>query len=171
MKFNCTGNSLLLQSSKWFADCPGRSRGMHWRSRLPLIPLCLPLCLYILFALTGCSLPQISAESRLFPAITIDFLDTYTLSVEGVDGWMAIAYDSSGTQATDPITYRLYAIAKGKDNTPQIQTLTLSLDTTDPTQPRFNQVAVPRTTPLLNEAGEPLTGDRFAPTWYGAFPR
>jgi hypothetical protein len=124
----------------------GIRKGIH------IVVLC--LCSWVL--LTGCSLPQVSAEDRLFLNLSADFLGVTTLpksQFEGttVGGLSAIAYD----QRRD----RFYALSDDRRNA-RFYTLKLTLD--KPTgQPK--PVAIETVTPLLDDAGQPYPNNTIDP--------
>ncbi|MGA7935271.1 MAG: esterase-like activity of phytase family protein [Kovacikia sp.] len=70
----------------------------YTQSRSPLLAWLMALLLAIALLLTGCDLPQVSAEDRLFLNLSLDFLDEYQLpptKFEGtpVGGLSALTYD------------------------------------------------------------------------------
>ena len=104
--------------------------------------------------LTACSVPQVSAEDRLFLNLSLDFLGEYQLprmEFEGtrVGGLSAITYDRQRD--------RYYAISDDRSNfaPARFYTLALSLNTTDSKTPAIKQVTVERVTTMTGEDGKP----------------
>ncbi|MBE9031464.1 esterase-like activity of phytase family protein [filamentous cyanobacterium LEGE 11480] len=65
------------------------------RRSLALLPL-LAISLAVSLLVTGCSLPEVSAESRLFAPVALEFVDSYTLpknAAPDVGGLSGLAYD------------------------------------------------------------------------------
>lgn len=96
-------------------------RVKKWASSLLLI-------LIVSGLLGGCSLPQVSAEDRLFLDLSVDLIGSYTLPKqdfegEPVGGISAIAYDIPSD--------RLYALSDNRDH-PRFYTFTLQNLNTSP---------------------------------------
>jgi hypothetical protein len=114
----------------------------------------LKACLAIVLVglLTACSLPQVSAEDRLFLPLSLEFLGSYTLDVKSfkdtpVGGLSGITYDRQNDQ--------LYAISDDRsERAPaRFYTLKLRLDTTT-AQPSLKQVTIQDVTLLKDENGQ-----------------
>lgn len=126
------------------------------------------LAIALLTLLTGCSLPQVSVEERIFLNLSVDFLGAYELpkqTIEGVPlgGLSGITYD----RARD----RFYAISDDRSNNGSARFYTLNLaiqaaapspnpDTASSTIPdtappaiNISRVEVEKTTVLLAEDG------------------
>jgi hypothetical protein len=81
----------------------------------------LPVALSLMLLLTGCSIPQVSAESRLFLSLSATLVGSYTLpqtDFQGttVGGFSALSYDAQQD--------RIYGLVDDKTN-PRIYTLHL----------------------------------------------
>lgn len=90
-----------------------------------LVPFCLSLFLSAIVFLTGCSLPQIKAEDRLFLPLSLDYLGEYRLpkgDFEGtpVGGLSGIAYDRQRN--------RFYAVSDDRSERAPARFYTLKLD-------------------------------------------
>jgi hypothetical protein len=82
----------------------------------------LPVALFLTLLLTGCSIPQVSAESRLFLGLSATLVGSYTLpqtNFQGapIGGFSALSYDAQQD--------RLYGLVDDKTN-PRIYTLHLN---------------------------------------------
>lgn len=126
----------------------GRRVVSHWFLILLVLP-CLGL-------LSGCNLPQVSAEDRLFLKLNVEVLDEYRLPKQDfqntpVGGLSAIAYD--------PQQDRLYAQSddRGDRAAARFYTLKLNLDGTNPQQPKIKNVAVEKVTTLRASDGQPFS--------------
>jgi hypothetical protein len=123
----------------------------------------LVVALFILvLPLTGCSLPQVSAEQRLFLDLSLDFLGEYRLprinfQATPVGGLSGITYDRSQDQ--------FYAISDDRsDLAPaRFYTLKLSLDPNNPKTPTIQQVEVKGVTSLLNQDSQPYAKGTLDP--------
>ena len=98
----------------------------RWIALLPLL-----FCLAGPILLMGCSLPQVSAESRLFLNLSVTFLGDYALPQQTVanslvGGLSALAYDRTGD--------RFYALADD-DSDPRFYTLALQIQVEPETDP------------------------------------
>jgi hypothetical protein len=114
----------------------------------------LKACLAIVLVglLTACSLPQVSAEDRLFLPLSLEFLGSYTLDVKSfkdtpIGGLSGITYDRQNDQ--------FYAISDDRsERAPaRFYTLKLQLDTTS-AQPSLKQVTIQDVTLLKDENGQ-----------------
>lgn len=121
---------------------------------------------------SGCSLPQIQAEDRLFLPLTIEFLDEYILPATDYQGTMvgglsAIAYDRHRDQ--------LYALSddRGRLAPPRFYTLRLhtaedtessnTLDQTTGVAIRIQSVDIESVTYLTQDDGSPFPVDTLDP--------
>jgi hypothetical protein len=112
----------------------------------------LPVALCLTLLLTGCSIPQVSAESRLFLSLSTALVGSYTLpqtDFKGttVGGFSALSYD--------PQQDRMYGLVDDKVN-PRIYTLHL-----DPTASSSKALTVEAVTSLkdpLKTAGSEVAG-------------
>ncbi|NJP10812.1 MAG: esterase-like activity of phytase family protein [Leptolyngbyaceae cyanobacterium RU_5_1] len=112
------------------------------------------LAIALMPLLTACTLPQVSAEERLFLNLSLDFLGEYTLPKQKfqgtpVGGLSAITYDRKRD--------RIYAISDDRgDLAPsRFYTLKLSLDAADPKAPKLKRIEVEGATTLTDETGQP----------------
>lgn len=110
------------------------------------------LAIVLVGVLTACSLPQVSAEDRLFLPLSLEFLGSYTLDVKSfkdtpVGGLSGITYDRQNDQ--------FYAISDDRsERAPaRFYTLKLQLDTTT-AQPSLKQVTIQDVTLLKDENGQ-----------------
>lgn len=115
-----------------------------------MLGLLLGFLLCGLLLLSSCSLPQVTAEDRIFLPLALEFLGDYRLSetnFEGprVGGLSALAYD----RAQD----RFYALSDDQSNQApaRFYTLALDLDST----PRLQRVTVTGVTVLKTDRGTP----------------
>lgn len=122
--------------------------------RFNLTSCLLALMLAIMPLLTGCDLPQVSAEDRLFLNLKLDFLGEYQLPKE----------DFKGTRVggLSGLTYnrqrdRFYAISDDRSEfaPARFYTLKLDLDATNVKAPRLKQVAIETVTTITGEDGKP----------------
>lgn len=108
----------------------------------------------IIFLLAGCTLPQVSAEDRLFLEVAVDFIGSYTLpkqNFEGepIGGISAIAYDIPKD--------RLYALSDNRDR-PRFYTFQTTGFTSD--RPTLTPESV---TYLKDNEGNPYAPGDFDP--------
>jgi hypothetical protein len=85
----------------------------------------LPLCLSLVLLLTSCSLPQVSAESRLFLPLSVSLAADYTLSQTDFKGTKAGGFSAL---AYSPQNNRIYALS---DDAVSPRFYTLDLNSTD----------------------------------------
>jgi hypothetical protein len=85
----------------------------------------LPLCLSLVLLLTGCSLPQVSAESRLFLPLSVALAADYTLPKTDFKGTMAGGFSAL---AYSPQNNRIYALS---DDAVSPRFYTLDLNSAD----------------------------------------
>lgn len=127
------------------------------------------LALVLVLLVTGCAIPQIKAEDRLFLPVTAELLDVYTLppqDVEGttVGGLSALVYDRPRD--------RLYALSddRGQFGPARFYTLAVTLGK-DGGQPRFDTVRLEGFTPLLDTTGNPYPRGSIDPEGMALSPR
>lgn len=120
------------------------------------------------FFLTSCSLPQVSAEDRLFLDLSLDYLGRYELpqqDFEGttVGGLSAITYDVQRD--------RFYALSDDRGNIapPRFYTLRLDVPTAPTTAP--GQIAIEQVTQLKDAAGKPYAPNQLDPEGLALSPR
>ncbi|NJN56455.1 MAG: esterase-like activity of phytase family protein [Leptolyngbyaceae cyanobacterium SL_5_9] len=120
--------------------------------------------------LAGCTLPQVSAEERLFLNLSLDFLGEYRLpsdtSFEAtpVRGLSAIAYDRQGD--------RFYALSDDRSEFAPARFYTLKLNlSNDAGEVAIAGVEVERVTTLLKEDGEPFAQGTIDPEGLALSPR
>jgi hypothetical protein len=112
--------------------------------------------------LTGCDLPQVSAEERLFLPLAVEFLGAYQLPSTKfqdtpVGGLSGITYDRPQDL--------FYAVSDDRsDRAPaRFYTLKMELDETTPTMPKIKTIAVQAVTTLKQKAGEPYAKGTIDP--------
>lgn len=125
------------------------------------------LLLGLTLLLGACSLPQVSAEDRLFLPVTVEYLGEYRLPPQSfeettVGGLSALAYAAS--------TNQLYALSddRGRFGPPRFYTLAL-----DPAAalPAIADLTITAVTPLRNEAGQPYALGELDPEGMALSPR
>ncbi len=145
---------LKLQTLKLpLQDSSVRDR-LGWRRLAWLLSL---IC--VIGLLGGCSLPQVTAEERLFLDLSLDFLGEYQLpklQVEEapVGGLSAITYDRQRD--------RLYALSDDRSGYGPARFYTLKL-TVDPVTSRPQVIAVERVTVLKDASGTPYAQGTLDP--------
>ncbi|MBF2029345.1 MAG: esterase-like activity of phytase family protein [Oscillatoriales cyanobacterium C42_A2020_001] len=112
------------------------------------------LVMMLIPLLTGCDLPQVSAEERIFLNLNLDFLGEYKLPKMNfqetpVGGLSAITYDRQRDL--------FYAISDDRsDFAPaRFYTLKLAIDSTAPQAPKIQTVNLQNVTTITNEDGKP----------------
>lgn len=126
------------------------------------------LCL--LLTLSGCDLPQVSAEERLFLPLQVELLDIATLPQQTfedtvVGGLSSLAYDAQGDV--------FYALSddRGSFAAPRFYTLEIQTNPTDPAAPTIASVAVEAVTTLKDVDGSEYVRDRLDPEGVVLSPR
>jgi hypothetical protein len=121
--------------------------------------------LCIVLVLTGCAVPQVSAEQRLFLDLSVELLGETVLpaqTVEGtpVGGLSAITYDVQRD--------RFYALSddRGGIALPRFYTLTAAV-----TPNGLQDLTIEKVTPLTDEAGEPFGNGQLDPEGMALTPR
>ncbi len=115
----------------------------------------------LLTLLTSCSLPQVSAEDRIFLNFSLDFLGEYSLpqstqfNHHSIGHLSGITYAIPGYNKTTEGIY-FYALADyPQENTTQF--LTLKFDLTSADQTTLNQITIESETQLKDQSGQPLS--------------
>ncbi|HEY9647817.1 MAG TPA: esterase-like activity of phytase family protein [Chroococcidiopsis sp.] len=148
----------------------------QWRLKLWAVvrsivqPIVRPMVLLtVLWLLSGCALPQVSAEERLFLDVSLDFLGSVVVpadtAVEGmpVRGLSAIAYS--------PERDRLYALSDDRSVHAPSRFYTLKLAIANAETVTLEGVEVESVTPLLAEDGNPYPEGRIDPEGLALSPR
>ncbi|MBD2462219.1 esterase-like activity of phytase family protein [Oscillatoria sp. FACHB-1407] len=137
--------------------------------RLPSLLKLLTLGL-LLFCFTGCALPRVNAEDRLFLDLSLDFLGAYELPVDTfenttVGGLSGIAYDRQRD--------RLYAVSDDRSsiNPARFYTLKLDIGADEAGQPRFNGVEITGVTTLKDQTGATYSPNSLDPEGIALSPR
>lgn len=116
--------------------------------------------LSLLLLVSGCSLPQVSAEDRIFLPLSLELLGEYrlpTTTVEGttVGGLSALNYDRQNNC--------FYALSDDRSRTAPARFYTLEIDLgKNSPQPHLDQVSVVAMTPLQQD-GEPYAQETIDP--------
>lgn len=131
-----------------------------------LLRYCLPLLCCVLL-LTGCDLPQVTAEARIFLNLSMDYLGGYQLYETEFDGTRfggisAITYDRNRD--------RFYALSDDRAQ-PRFYTLNLQLDQTKPNRPQIQTLEIENVTFLQNEDAQPYKTDRIDPEGIALTPQ
>lgn len=123
-----------------------------------------------LLTLTGCDLPQVSAEERLFLPLQIELLDVATLPAQTfadtpVGGLSALTYDRQRDV--------FYALSddRGRLAPPRFYTLAMATDFSTPESPKIADIAVQAITTLKDQAGNEYPSDRLDPEGMVLSPR
>jgi hypothetical protein len=128
------------------------------------------LAIAMLVLLTGCSLPRVSAEERLFLPLSLEFLDGYELpqlEVDGtpVRGLSALSYDRQRD--------RLYALSddRGDQAPARFYTLGLTIDQADDGPINIGAIAPESVTILTDESGAEFVPGTIDPEGMALTPR
>jgi len=123
------------------------------------------ICFCLLLLVTGCTLPQVSAEDRLFLDLSVDFLGEVILPAEDfedtpVGGLSALTYD--------PAIDRFYALSddRGGRAPSRFYTLNLQLSTEG-----FQSATVEAITTLKNADGVPFPARQLDPEGMALTPQ
>jgi len=118
--------------------------------------------------LTACGLPiaQVQAEPRLFPDLSLEFLDSYTLPTQAIDdlpvgGLSGLVYDRRQD---------LYYAVSDDRRSPRFYTLALALGQTGK-RVEIQKIDVTSVTRLKTLEGQPYPGDRLDPEGIALSPR
>jgi hypothetical protein len=138
---------------------------VNWRRRIWVRVVVAGLVL----AIAGCTLPQVSAEDRLFLDVSLELLDVTTLpdqTVEGtpVGGLSALAYDRQTSQ--------FYALSddRGTLAPPRFYTLTMGVTPTE-TGAALDPIVVDGVTLLRDASGEIYDTNQIDPEGMALSPR
>ena len=130
-----------------------RFRPIHWFFALVLA---------LIPCLTGCDLPQVSAEERIFLNLNLDFLSEYQLPKQEfqstpVGGLSGITYDRQINQ--------FYVVSDDRsDFAPaRFYTLNMVLDASNPKAPKIQQIDLQSVTTITNEDGKPYAKGEVDP--------
>lgn len=122
------------------------------------------------FFLSGCSLPRVSAEERIFLNVSLDFLDAYELP--------NVKFEDTPVRGLSGITYdrerdRLYAVSDDRgDRAPaRFYTLKLTVSQTEDNRPYIDGIEVETVTFLLNETGDTFATGTIDPEGIALSPR
>jgi hypothetical protein len=113
--------------------------------------LCGLLSLFFIITLTSCgSLPQVSAEARLFANIDLEFLGEYELAKQTfqetqVGGLSGLTYDRQNDL--------FYAISDDRTN-PRFYSLKVNLKSPEHNTPKIDKITIEKVTFLKNEEGK-----------------
>ncbi|MBE7382163.1 MAG: esterase-like activity of phytase family protein [Leptolyngbya sp. SIO1E4] len=126
--------------------------------------------LLLVVTLTGCTLPRVSAEERIFLKVNVELLAVTTLPSQTfeetpVGGLSALTYDS-----TRGVFYAL-SDDRGRLAPPRFYTLDIATDTTSPSAPTIGSVQVTDVTFLQDAGGNPYQRDRLDPEGMVLSPR
>lgn len=141
--------------------------------------LLLLLSLLLASTLAGCQLPQVTAQERIFPQLSLEFLDEYQLPQKTfedtvVGGLSAIAYhpNNPGEDTSEPV-YHFYTLSddSGALATPRFYDLGMVFQTNEIGQVEIGQVSVDGVTQLRDQQGEPLPGNVLDPEGMAISPK
>ncbi|MDJ0843485.1 esterase-like activity of phytase family protein [Crocosphaera sp.] len=129
------------------------------------------LALILIISLSACSdIPQIQAEERLFPLISLEFLDKYeipsqTFQQTPLGGLSALTYDRQQD--------RFYALSDDRSQQAPARFYTLKISiSTDNEQPvKIEGVTVENVTLLKNETGQTYSSQTIDPEGISLSPR
>ena len=121
----------------------------------------------LLALLTACSLPQVSAEDRLFLPLSLEFSGAYTLPKTTVEetlvgGLSGLTYDRKQNL--------FYAVSDDRSDRAPARFYTLKLEL-DPTNSTIAQVVVENVTILRQENGQPFAKNTIDPEGIALSPR
>ncbi|MDX2244179.1 MAG: esterase-like activity of phytase family protein [Leptolyngbyaceae cyanobacterium bins.302] len=112
------------------------------------------LVMILMPLLTGCDLPQVSAEERIFLNLNLDFLGEYQLPKQKfqdtpVGGLSGITYDRQRNL--------FYVVSDDRsDFAPaRFYTLKMALDSSNPKAPKIQKIDIQSVTTITNEDGKP----------------
>ncbi|ERT07193.1 esterase-like activity of phytase family protein [Lyngbya aestuarii BL J] len=118
--------------------------------------------LILLTLLTSCSLPQVSAEDRIFLDFSLDFLGEYSLTQPtqfnnySIGHLSGITYALPGYNKSTAEGIYFYALADDqKENLARFYTL--KFDLTSAAQTSLNQITIENETQLKDQSGQPLS--------------
>ncbi len=127
----------------------------HW-----FLPGLVAIAIAALVLLSACSLPQVTAEERIFLNLSLDFLGEYrfpqtTLGDTTIGGLSALAYDRPRD--------RFYALSDDHSRNAPARFYTLKLVTAAAGEVGFDKVEVEAVTLLKNEQGQVYPPDTIDP--------
>jgi len=155
----------------WLQTILQQFRALGWlrRSGWSLAAIAI-LGICLLLPLSGCSLPQVSAEDRLFLPLQVELLDIATLPPQTfadtpVGGLSALTYDRQRDI--------FYALSDDRGNLapPRFYTLNIDTDVANPTAPSIESVTVTAVTTLKDADGNEYERDRLDPEGMVLSPR
>lgn len=129
-------------------------------------------CILVLLLLTGCSLPQVRAEDRLFLDLHLDYLGEYRLpkmsfAETTVGGLSGLSYDRQSN--------RFYAISDDRSNLAPARFYTLKMSLGTPADPKqesgIRSVELETVTTLKQEDGSPYAAGSIDPEGIAISPR
>ncbi len=129
------------------------------------------LALIVIIGLSACgTMPQISAEERLFPPITLEFLDKYDIQPQNfqntpIGGLSALTYDRQRD--------RFYALSddRSQQAPARFYTLKIDLTTTDEQPVTIEGVTVENVTFLKDQTGQNYSSQTIDPEGIALSPR
>ncbi len=129
------------------------------------------LALTVIIGLSACStMPQIQAEERLFPLISLEFLDKYeiqnkTFQETPIGGLSAITYDNKKD--------RFYALSDDRSQLSPARFYTLKIDISSNNEQiaKIQGVTVENVTTLQNEIGQNYSAQTIDPEGISLSPR
>lgn len=139
----------------------------------------LAVVLLSLTFLTACSLPQVSAEDRMFQDISLNFLGEYQLPKatpfenKPIGGFSSLSYEVPGYGTPKGRGIRFYALSDPTETTDPVQfyTLKFNLETPDSETPRLKDIEVESVTVLKDSENQPLSQHQFTPESIAFSPR
>lgn len=162
MENSSTGNpeKKTIQSAQWLIYIYPEMKRIPLLQRLVTVLMALSL-------LTACSLPQVSAEERMFLDVSLDFLGEYPLSstITGVEppNLSGIAYQLPGYGLSDIPGIYFYGVSDDEDHSDGVKLYQLKLDlnrlTSDATEP--SPLTVETVTVLKDQLGQPFQDATF----------
>ncbi len=146
------------------ATTPRASWGRWWR-RWSGCVIALLACL-----LVGCTVPQVSAESRLFLPLELELLDVITLPSQNVEetpvgGLSAITYDAQRD------VFYLLSDDRGQLAPPRFYTARITLNTTQPERPQIGDCQMLGVTFLKDTTGNRYPANQLDPEGMVLSPR
>ena len=129
------------------------------------------LALIVIIGLSGCNgMPQVQAEQRLFPPISLKFVESYELTQKNfqetpIGGLSALTYDRQSD--------RFYALSddRSKNAPARFYTLKINLVTTDEQPAHIEGIMVEKVTFLKDETGENYLPQTIDPEGIALSPR
>ena len=132
--------------------------------RLLQVVIVLSLC-------TACTLPQVSAEQRIFLDLSLDFLGEYRLSPETtfsdqpIGRLSGITYQLQGYGDSTPSGTYFYGVSQESDQSNSVQVYTLKSDLNTPASDsnQIQSMTVEAVTVLKDQSGQPLPDQTIHP--------